>query len=115
PTASKRFLMVLVDSSMAMMPLPAATMAWAVSASWSMLMGRFRGCGWEPGIIPACAGPGPEPRPSGPLPQPQRSRAPGSELAQALGLAAGADLEQAQGVGGAVQFHGIAAGQDDPV
>src|SRR5204862_7913781 len=43
PTPSKRFLMVSFDSSMAMMPLPAATMAWAVSASWSMLMARRLG------------------------------------------------------------------------
>jgi hypothetical protein len=38
PTASKRFLIVLVDSSIAMMPLPGATMARAISGSWSMLI-----------------------------------------------------------------------------
>src|SRR5438045_1618051 len=38
PPESKRFLMVLVDSSIAMMPLPGATMARAISGSWSMLM-----------------------------------------------------------------------------
>src|SRR6185312_1971349 len=38
PTASKRFLMVLVDSSMAMMPLPGATMARATLSRSSILM-----------------------------------------------------------------------------
>ncbi|KAG0923772.1 hypothetical protein G6F31_019376 [Rhizopus arrhizus] len=38
PTPAKRLAMVAVDSSIAMMPLPGATMAWAVSASCSMLM-----------------------------------------------------------------------------
>src|SRR4249919_887658 len=57
PTASKRLAMVLLDSSIAMMPLPAATIAWAVSASCSMLMCRVVSrIGWQPergGIIAA--------------------------------------------------------------
>src|SRR4249919_2398729 len=49
--------MVLLDSSIAMIPLPAATIAWAVSASCSMLMCRVVSrIGWQPergGIIAA--------------------------------------------------------------
>src|SRR5690606_39567418 len=107
PTASKRFLMVLVDSSMAMMPLPAATMAWAVSASWSILMAIpevWLGAGHYTRL--QRAGPG-----ATAVPGP----ATGSEFAQTLGVSVRPDLQQAQGVGGPVQLHGIAAGQDDPV
>src|SRR5690349_5783059 len=51
PTLAKRLAIVALDSSMAMMPLPAATMAWAVSASCSMLIGVLTALG-KGGIIP---------------------------------------------------------------
>src|SRR5262245_11781504 len=53
PTPAKRLAQVAPDSSMAMMPLPGATMAKAVSASCSMLMGRPAGSGGKPSIIDA--------------------------------------------------------------
>src|SRR5688572_26731650 len=91
PTPSKRFLIVALDSSIAMMPLPGATMAWAIAASWSILMGAGPGCGGKPAIIPG-----------------RRGRA--SELAEPLGATVRTDLQQPQGVRGAVDFHVVAAG-----
>src|SRR5690606_13589024 len=99
PTAAKRLPMVPGDSSMAMMPLPAATRACAVVASSSMLMG-------VPGYDtrgPASIGCRPP------------STRPGLELAQPFGAACLAHPRQAQGVGGAVGFHVFAAGEHDPL
>src|SRR3569623_705808 len=58
PTASKRFLIVLVDSSIAMMPLPGATIAWAMLSRSSMLMNDSvqTGRGHRNGFAPPQAG-----------------------------------------------------------
>src|SRR3970040_1528710 len=97
PTPSKRFLMVALDSSIAMIPCPGATMAWAVSASCSMLIGHPEERG-KPMIIASTL----------------RSEfvKPASEHPQPLGLSIRAHLQQAQGVGRAVMFHVVAAGED---
>src|SRR5689334_17691023 len=55
-TASKRFLIVLFDSSMAMMPLPGATMAWAMLSSCSILMMGLRTFASRPTPRPPCEG-----------------------------------------------------------
>src|SRR3546814_6361369 len=49
PTASKRLRMVLVDSSIAMMPLPGATIARATLSRSSMLIGDSAMVGTMPG------------------------------------------------------------------
>src|SRR5690606_10189509 len=102
PTPAKRLAMVPVDSSIAMMPLPGATMARAVSASCSMLIvAGLRAGGGPPSIArrPVAS--------RGPRPPLQRT--------QALRGAVLAHLQQAQGVGGAVGLHGLAAGEDHAV
>src|SRR3970282_869985 len=97
PTPSKRFLMVALDSSIAMMPLPGATMAWAVSASCSMLIGRPEERG-KPLIIASTSR--------------WELVKQASQHPEALGAALRAPLQQAQGVGRAVLLHVIAAGED---
>src|SRR5690606_13213005 len=124
PTPAKRLAIVPEDSSMAMMPLPGATMATAVSASCSMLIL------WTPGLsagprsiaLRPARGLGPGRVRAGAVPRPRAGhRARGrpapraSERAQSLGRAVLADLQQAEGVGGAVGLHGLAAGEHHAV
>src|SRR5690606_16424908 len=67
PTAPKRLPMVPGDSSMAMMPLPAATRACAVCARSSMLMtSRWFAAAGLP--VYSCAAPFPRPRAGPPMP-----------------------------------------------
>src|SRR5690606_9292679 len=98
PTPAKRLAMVPVDSSMAMMPLPGATMARAVSASCSMLIIL----GLRAGSVAAQYSRSPRAGPPLQGPEPLR----GAVLAH---------LQQAQGIGCAVGLHGLAAGEHHPV
>src|SRR5690606_20848901 len=149
PTPAKRLAIVPEDSSMAMIPLPGATMARAVSASCSMLiLGNSGRATWPPSIAVR-----PRRGPRGSLGDavgaaiaaidPDRgysrshkgrshrdcsrtdrsTRASStkeaggspSECPEALRAAVFTDLQQAQGIGRAVGFHGFAAGEHDAV
>src|SRR5690606_12000337 len=104
PTSAKRRASVGPDSSMARMPLPAATRVRAVWSRSSMLMAR--------GLLPGDGDRPGRPRSRRTPAAVERAR---SEFAEALGAPVLAHLQQAQGVGGAVGFHVLAAGEHHPV